>query len=108
MFIQTEATDHPDRMRFLPGRSVLDAGVVEFPDPEAAAGSPLALRLFGVASVEAVELGADYIAVTRAPEADWSVLRSQVLQAVMEHFLGSEPVVADDTEDSADGIIGSR
>ena len=105
MFIQTEATDHPDRMRFLPGRDVLDAGVVEFPDSEAAAGSPLALRLFGVSSVDAVELGADYIAVTRTPEADWSVLRTEILQAVMEHFLGGEPVLADHTEDAADVII---
>ncbi len=105
MFIQTEATDHPDRMRFLPGRSVLDAGVVEFPDLEAAAGSPLAMRLFGVSSVEAIELGADYIAVTRAPGADWSVLRTQVLQAVMEHFLAGEPVLVDPTEDPAGEII---
>ncbi len=105
MFIQTEATDHPDRMRFLPGRTVLDAGVVEFPDSEPAGRSPLAMRLFGVSGVEAVELGADYIAVTKAPEHDWSVLRAGVLQAVMEHFLAGEPVLLDQTGDAAGDII---
>ena len=95
MFIQTEATDQTDRMKFLPGRDVLDAGVVEFRDAGQAGGSPLAMRLFANADVRAIELGTDYISVTKAPEADWSVLRTQVLQAVMAHFTAGEPVVLD-------------
>lgn len=99
MFIQTEATEHPDRMRFLPGQGVLDAGIVEFVDAELAGRSPLARRLFGISEVTAVELGPDYVAVTKAPDADWTLLRTDVLKAVMDHFLSGEAVLLDDGGD---------
>jgi Fe-S cluster biogenesis protein NfuA len=105
MFIQTEATDQTDRMKFLPGRDVLDAGVVEFRDAGQADHSPLAMRLFANADVRAVELGADYISVTKAPEADWNVLRTQILQVVMAHFTAGEPVLLEGEGAQADGMV---
>jgi len=105
MFIQTEATQNPDRIRFLPGCAVLDAGVIEFPDAEPAGRSPLAMRLFGITDVSSVELGADYIAITKAQEADWTVVRTDVLKAVMDHFLAGDPVLLDDTEAAPAEII---
>lgn len=105
MFIQTEATENPDRIRFLPGRAVLDAGVMEFPDAEPADRSPLAKRLFDISAVASVELGADYIAITKAPEADWTVVRTDVLKAVMDHFLAGDPVLLDDMEAVSAEII---
>ena len=48
MFIQTEATPNPATLKFIPGRTVLDTGTMEFSSREAAARSPLAERLFGV------------------------------------------------------------
>ncbi len=105
MFIQTEATQNPDLIRFLPGRSVLDSGVIEFPDSEPAGRSPLAARLFTIADVESVELGTDYIAVTKSSGADWAILRTDVLKAVMDHFLGGEPVLLEQAGDVAGDII---
>jgi hypothetical protein len=46
MFIQTEATPNPATLKFIPGRTVLDTGTMEFSSREAAARSPLAERLF--------------------------------------------------------------
>ena len=42
MFIQTEATPNPATLKFIPGRTVLDSGTMEFASREAAARSPLA------------------------------------------------------------------
>ena len=48
MFIQTEATHDPNRMRFLPGRAVYPDGVLAFASAAEAGRSPLASRLFGI------------------------------------------------------------
>ena len=57
MFIQTEATPNPATLKFIPGRTVLDGGTMEFANREAAARSPLAERLFGVSGVTGVFYG---------------------------------------------------
>ena len=65
MFIQTEPTPNPATLKFLPGRTVLASGTLDMRDKEAAAQSPLAERLFGVAGVSGVFFGSDFIAVTK-------------------------------------------
>ena len=42
MFIQTQATDNPDCMKFLPGRVVTGGRQIEFQGSDAASRSPLA------------------------------------------------------------------
>ena len=96
MFIQTEPLDDPDRMRFLPGCTVLESDASEnisFADSVEAVRSPLARRLFTVDEVTAVELGPDHITVTKVGATDWRVLKPTVLGAVMEHFVSGEPVL---------------
>ena len=41
MFIQTEATPNPATLKFIPGRTVLDNGTMEFVNREAAARSEI-------------------------------------------------------------------
>ena len=65
MFIQTEATPNPATLKFIPGRTVLDSGTMEFANREAAARSPLAERLFGVPGVTSVFYGSDFVTVTK-------------------------------------------
>ncbi|MCZ6839765.1 MAG: NifU family protein [Alphaproteobacteria bacterium] len=93
MFIQTEETPNPATLKFLPGREVMDAGTADFPNRDAAARSPLATRLFGVADVAAVFLGADFVTVTKAPDVDWQVLKPAVLGAILEHFTSGDLVI---------------
>lgn len=94
MFIQTEETQSPEIMRFMPGRDVWPKGA-EFGSAAAAAGSPLAKRLFALGSVSRVAFGADDIRVTKTPSAEWHIVRPQVLAAVMDHFLSGLPVMDD-------------
>jgi Fe-S cluster biogenesis protein NfuA len=94
MFIETEATPNPATLKFLPGREVMgDRGTADFAAAEAAARSPLAVRLFGLPGVARVFLGTDFVTVTQTDEADWQSLRPQVLGAIAEHFVAGLPVL---------------
>jgi metal-sulfur cluster biosynthetic enzyme len=92
MFIQTEATEDPSRLRFLPGRSVIKEGVMEFGDKRAAEASPLAVRLFEVKGVSALSFGPDTITITK-DGGDWQHLKPALLGVIMEHFMSGAPVL---------------
>jgi Fe-S cluster biogenesis protein NfuA len=94
MFIQTEATPNPATLKFIPGRTVLDSGTMEFTSPETAARSPLAERLFGVAGVASVFYGYDFVTVTKK-DGDWQHLKPAILGAIMEHYMSGAPLLAD-------------
>lgn len=94
MFIQTEQTPNPASLKFLPGCEVMVKGIAEFKDAAAAkAASPLAARLFQVDGVKGVFLGADFVTVTKADDFDWSLLKHNILAAIMEHFTAGAPVM---------------
>jgi len=93
MFIQTEATPNPATLKFLPGRTVLDEGAMEFRSPESAAGAPLAAALLSIDGIEAVMFGKDFVSVTKK-EADWAHLKPAILGTIMEHFSSGAPLLA--------------
>ena len=92
MFIQTEATADPARLKFLPGREVLVEGTLDVKDKEQAGASPLAEHLFAIPGIVGVTLGKDSIIVTRAGN-DWLRLKPAILGVIMEHFLSGAPVL---------------
>jgi Fe-S cluster biogenesis protein NfuA len=94
MFIQTEATPNPATLKFIPGRTVLDSGTMEFTTPEAAARSPLAAQLFSVPGVTGVFFGSDFVTVTK-DDSDWQHLKPAILGAIMEHYMSGAPLLAD-------------
>jgi Fe-S cluster biogenesis protein NfuA len=93
MFIQTEATPNPATLKFLPGRTVLENGTLDLREPEQAAQSPLAERLFGIAGVSGVFFGSDFITVTKGT-GEWQQLKPMILGAIMEHFMSGAPLLA--------------
>ena len=101
MFIQTVATPNPATLKFIPGRTVLDSGTIEFSSAESAARSPLAERLFAVPGVTGVFYGADFVTVTKA-DGDWQHLKPAILGAIMEHYMSGAPLLADGTAGSDD------
>src|SRR5262245_22564910 len=92
MFIQTEATPNPATLKFLPGRPVLETGTLDMRDPEEAAKSPLAARLFGIKGVNGVFFGSDFITVSKA-DGEWPQLKPAILGAIMEHFMSGSPLL---------------
>jgi Fe-S cluster biogenesis protein NfuA len=101
MFIQTEATPNPATLKFLPGRAVLDKGTLDLREPEQAAQSPLAERLFNIAGVSGVFFGSDFMAVTKS-DGEWQQLKPMILGAIMEHFMSGEPLLASGVAEQAD------
>lgn len=93
MFIETETTPNPASLKFLPHRPVVPGKALDYAEPGAASGSPLARALFEVEGVAGVFLGEDFITVTKQAEADWTSLKPLVLGAVMHHFTAGLPVV---------------
>jgi Fe-S cluster biogenesis protein NfuA len=94
MFIQTEATPNPATLKFIPGRTVLDGGTMEFASRDTAMRSPLAARLFDVTGVTGVFYGSDFITVTK-DGGDWQHLKPAILGAIMEHYMSGAPLLAD-------------
>jgi len=95
MFIQTEPTPNPTSLKFLPGEPVLGQGTAQFDAAEKAGASPLATRLFRLQGVATVFLGGDFITVSKADSADWSVLKPMVLGAIMDHYSAGDPILLD-------------
>ena len=101
MFIQTEVTPNPATLKFLPGRSVLGEGTMEFRDRDTAGRSPLAEKLFGIQGVTGVFYGSDFVTVTK-DASDWQHLKPAILGAIMEHYMSGAPLLADgSTEDES-------
>lgn len=93
MFIQTEASANPQVMKFLPGRTVLDAGFVEYTAAADAKASPLASAIFAIAGVTRVGLDRETITIGKAEATEWQVLKPMILGAIMEHFSSGRPVI---------------
>jgi Fe-S cluster biogenesis protein NfuA len=95
MFIQTEPTPNPATLKFMPGKTVLGDGTVDFRAKSEAGASPLARRLFDVDGVTGVFLGADFISVTKGEADEWQHMKPAILGAIMEHYLSGAPVLDD-------------
>ena len=95
MFIQTEETTDPNVLRFMPGTEVLASGA----DLSAAdaSRSPLAKRIFDTGNIKRVSFGSDDLHITKSVDAEWHVLRPQVLAAIMDHFMSGMPVMNEDS-----------
>ncbi len=102
MFIQTEVTPNPATLKFIPGRTVMEAGTLDIRTRDDAARSPLAEKLFEIAGVGGVFLGNDFVTVTKR-EAEWQHLKPAILGAIMEHFMSGRPVVVDSSPAPTDG-----
>jgi Fe-S cluster biogenesis protein NfuA len=102
MFIQTEATPNPATLKFLPGRAVLENGTLDLREPEQAAKSPLAERLFNILGVSGVFFGSDFITGTKNA-GEWQQLKPMILGAIMEHFMSGEPLLASGASEQTDG-----
>ena len=92
MLIETETTPNPATLKFLPNRTVMEAGTRDFATPEDAEASPLADALFGLGDVTGVFFGRDFVSVTAAPSAQWHDLKPDVLGLLVDHFSADMPL----------------
>lgn len=105
MFIQTETTQDPETLKFLPGRQILAGGKLDFENSMHAASSPLAERLFAIPEVAKVSFDADAIAVTKS-RGDWQLLKPVIFGTIMEHFMSGAPTVRPTVEGAVPSSLG--
>ena len=92
MLIETETTPNPATLKFLPSRTVMEAGTRDFVTPEEAEASPLAEALFGLGDVTGVFFGRDFVSVTAASGTEWSDLKPDILGLMVDHFSTGIPL----------------
>ena len=92
MLIEIEKTPNPATRKFLPGRTVMESGGRDFPNPEAAEASPLAEALFSTGMVDGVYFGRDFVSVSAAPTVEWDQLEPEVLSVLLDHFMLDAPL----------------
>ncbi|KAM9312960.1 NFU1 iron-sulfur cluster scaffold homolog, mitochondrial [Gastrophryne carolinensis] len=97
MFIQTQETPNPNSVKFIPGRAILEARTMDFPNPASAFCSPLARHLFRVKGVKSVFLGPDFITITKDnEEKDWNLIKPDIYAVIMDFFSSGLPIVTED------------
>lgn len=92
MLIEIEKTPNPATRKFLPGRTVMQAGGRDFPNADAAEASPLAEALFATGMVDGVYFGRDFVSVSAAPTVEWDQLEPEVLSILLDHFMLDAPL----------------
>uniref|UniRef100_UPI0037E923DE NFU1 iron-sulfur cluster scaffold homolog, mitochondrial n=1 Tax=Semicossyphus pulcher TaxID=241346 RepID=UPI0037E923DE len=103
MFVQTQDTPNPNSLKFLPGRTVLEAGTMNFAGPRDAHCSPLARQLFRIDGVTSVFLGPDFITISKSDDnMEWKVIKPDVFAAIMDFFTSGLPVVNEDSRPNED------
>ncbi|XP_037084183.1 NFU1 iron-sulfur cluster scaffold homolog, mitochondrial-like [Pollicipes pollicipes] len=94
MFIQTQDTPNPNSLKFLPGKTVLEYGTLDFPTVATAQHSPLAKLLFRIPGVKSVFLAPTFITVTKVDdEVEWKVIKPEIFATIMDFFTSGLPVV---------------
>lgn len=102
MFIQTEETPNPNTLKFVPGQSVLGNDTAFFINAGEAEKSPLAKALFTTPHVRAVFFGSDFITITKSEDADWAIMKPELLTTIMEHYVSGLPMM----ENAAGEMVG--
>lgn len=74
------STPNPNAMKFTV--DVVLADMVNATSAEAAAGQPLAEALFALAGVSGVFATADFVTVSKGPDADWDTLVPAVIDVL--------------------------
>ena len=105
MFIQTEQTPNPATLKFIPGRTIIKGGTVNFQKAEDAVDvSPFAQSLFAVESVTGVFLGADFVTITKSDDTDWIDLKPRVLGAMIEYLSSEKSLMLNDADLSSSEV----
>ncbi|KAI1816399.1 HIRA-interacting protein 5 [Poronia punctata] len=101
IFIQTETTPNPDALKFLPNHRVIppELGIpyIEYMNARSTISppypSPLAAQLMNTDGVTSVFYGADFITVSKAPDANWAHIRPEIFSLITEAITSGQQLV---------------
>jgi scaffold Nfu/NifU family protein len=84
--VQISTTPNEHALKFTIDRQAIESGHKTFANIQEAAESPVAKALFALEGVASVFLMADFITVTKKPDANWDNLQSAAVDAIKASF----------------------
>ncbi|RAK66902.1 NifU family protein [Hymenobacter edaphi] len=91
--IYAEASPNPESMKFVLNTQLLSDGVsVDYPDPAAAANSPLAQELFKFDYVSRVFLAQNFVTVTKSSDLTWTHLIPELRTFLKSYVESGGPI----------------
>ena len=91
-----QATPNPDSMKFIVDRNIASENV-NFTTQEAAARSPLAVKILGFPWAAGVFIGVNFVTVTKQNWVEWEILADPLTDLIKEHLTGGLPVLNAET-----------
>ncbi len=84
--VQVSTTPNEHALKFTIDQPAVESGHKTYANAEAAEESAVAKALFALEGVASVFLMADFITVTKKPEANWDNLQSAAVEAIQASF----------------------
>lgn len=85
--IEVSTTPNEHALKFTLDRPAIESGHKTYGNAEAAQESTVAHALFQLEGVASVFLMADFITVTKTPDASWDALHPAVVKTIQENFV---------------------
>ena len=99
MFVQTEITPNPNSLKFLPGKTVSNAGSFEITKKEET-DNDLVRNILSINGVTGVFLGADFLSINKREDIIWEDIKHIVISLINEFYAtGKEFVIANELYD---------
>jgi len=99
--IYTEMTPNPETMKFVFNKMLLPNRSVDFPDEEAAKGSPLASALFGFPFVKGVFIANNFVTITRQSGTEWEAIIPSLKDFLKQYAAEEKEIINKDFEFTA-------
>jgi Fe-S cluster biogenesis protein NfuA len=94
--IYTEMTPNPETMKFVANKLLYPGKTIDFPEPESASASPLAMELFTFPFVKSVFIASNFVTLTKTPETDWEDIKPEMRQFLKSYLEEGRVVIHED------------
>ena len=94
MYVQTEETPNPNTLKFLPGKTVSEAGSFEFTAKDQTENR-LIKGILSMKEVNMVFLGPDFITVKKTEQILWKEIKPKIISLINEYYLENKDSILD-------------
>ena len=94
MYVQTEETPNPNTLKFLPGKTVSEAGSFEFTAKDQTENR-LIKGILSMKEVNMVFLGPDFITVKKTEQILWKEIKPKIISLINEYYLKNNISILD-------------
>ena len=96
MFVQTEVTQNPNSLKFLPGKKVSNSGPYEITNKDETQNA-LVRNLLSINGVEGIFLGEDFISINKKEIIKWDEIKHIVISFINDFYSEGKEFVIDES-----------